>query len=82
MAKFKVLSPVEHNHTHFWPEAQVGAPTQPGQAPSFADGTAAPVDSSGVIELSDAEARPLLNSRAIEPLREKQKPESRIQKEK
>jgi hypothetical protein len=67
MPKFKVLTPIEHNETHYWPEPAVGAPAPPKEAPSFGHGRSIPVNPSGVIELSEAEAKPLLTGNAIAP---------------
>ena len=67
MAKFKVLTPVEHNETHYWPEQDKA----PKESPSFGHGQAIPVDASGVIELSDEHAKPLLVGGAIVPLKVK-----------
>jgi len=72
MAKFKVLSPIEHNETHYWPGPQIGpdgAPLPvPKESPSFGHGRAIPVDASGVIELDEATARPLVAGKALAPL--------------
>jgi len=67
MAKFKVLTPVEHNETHYWPETDQA----PKESPSFGNGQAIPVDASGVIELSDEQAKPLLVGGAIAPVKAK-----------
>jgi len=67
MPKFKVLTPVEHNETHYWPEPPLGAPPAPKQAPSFGHGKPVPVDASGTIELSETDAKPLLVGGAIAP---------------
>ena len=75
MAKFKVLTPIEHNQQHFWPEAPVGAPDPPKMAPSFSNGQPVPVNASGTIELSEADAKPLLTGGAIAPLKPAAKPE-------
>jgi len=80
MAKFKVLSVIEHNENLYWPEPPVGAPAPPKNSPSFGHGRPAPVDASGVIELGEADAKPLLLGKAIEPMKEKQKSEVRKQK--
>ena len=65
MAKFKVLTPVEHNQTHYWPETDKA----PKEAPSFGNGQAIPVDASGAIELSEELARPLVVGGAIAPVK-------------
>ena len=75
MPKFKVLSPIEHNQVHYWPEPAVDAPVEPKTAPSFGHGQPIPVNASGTIELSDEDAKPLLTGGAITPLRAK-KPET------
>jgi len=61
MAKYKVLAPIEHNQTHYWPETDKA----PKEAPSFGNGQPIPVDASGTIELSEADARQLLVGSAI-----------------
>ena len=63
MAKYKVLTPVEHNEVLFWPEAAHGASSK--ESPSFGNGQAIPVDASGTIELSEEQAKPLLVGGAI-----------------
>jgi hypothetical protein len=71
MPKFKVLSPIEHNETHYWPGPQIGpdgAPLPvPKESPSFGHGRAIPVDASGVVELDEATARPLVAGKALAP---------------
>jgi hypothetical protein len=67
MAKFKVLTPIEHNETHYWPEADKA----PKEAPSFGHGKPVPVNASGVIELTEAEAAPLLVGGAVAPIKAK-----------
>jgi hypothetical protein len=73
MPKFKVLSVIEHNETLYWPEPPVGAPAPPKMSPSFGHGKPAPVDASGVIELSEDDAKPLHVGKAIEPMKEARK---------
>jgi hypothetical protein len=82
MAKYKVLSVIEHNETLYWPEPPVGAPEPPKTSPSFGHGRTAPVVASGVIELSEDDANPLLVGKAIEPMKEvKKEAKSRKQEE-
>jgi hypothetical protein len=73
MAKYKVLSVIEYNETLYWPEPPVGAPEPPKTSPSFGHGRPAPVVASGVIELSEDDAKPLLVGKAIEPMKEVKK---------
>jgi len=73
MAKFKVLTPVEHNETHYWPETEKAPPT----APSFGSGKAIPVDASGVVELSEAEAAHMVRGGALQPVKQKEKSEKK-----
>jgi hypothetical protein len=63
MAKYKVLTPVERNQTLYWPEAEKG----PKTSPSFGNGQPISVDTTGTIELSDADAKQLLVGGAIAP---------------
>jgi len=65
MPKFKVLTPIEHNMKQFWPETDKA----PKEAPSFGSGAAIPVDGSGVVELSEAEAAHLVRGGALSPLK-------------
>jgi hypothetical protein len=81
MAKFKVQTPVEHNQKLYWPVVD-GFPPAPGsKSPSFGNGQAIDVDDSGAIELTEAEAAPLLNGRAIAPARKKAE-EPKVEKSK
>jgi len=64
MAKYKVLTPVEHNQTHYWPEP-ADPKAVPKESPSFGNGQAIPVVASGVIELSEEQAKPLLVGGAV-----------------
>jgi hypothetical protein len=70
MPKFKVLSVIEHNETLYWPEPPVGAPEPPKNSPSFGHGRPIPVNATGVIELSEDDAKPMLTGRVIEPMKE------------
>jgi len=56
MPTFKVLRPIEHNHTLYVP-SDFGAPEK---LPSGAHGGLVPVNASGVIELSECEAAELI----------------------
>jgi hypothetical protein len=66
MALYKVLSKIEHNLVQFWPE-QDSVP--PATATSFGHGQSVRVDASGQIELTEAEAAPLINSGALAPVK-------------
>ncbi len=75
MAKFQVLTPVEHNLTLYVPKGTVAAHYTPvldadGKstgytAPSSSNGSQVPVDSSGFIELTPLQAQPLRAAGAI-----------------
>jgi hypothetical protein len=67
MALYKVLSKIEHNLVQFWPE-QDSVP--PATAPSFGHGQSVPVDASGQVELTEAEAAPLLKSGALAAIKQ------------
>jgi len=68
--KYKVVSVIEHNEKQYWPEPPVGAPPAPKEAPGFGSGRPVPVDASGSLELSEAEAAHLLRGGALEPMRQ------------
>ncbi len=85
MAKFQVLTPVEHNLTLYVPKGTVAAHYTPvldadGKstgytAPSGGNGSQVPVNSSGFIELTPLQAQPLRAAGAIgealeEPVKE------------
>ena len=67
MPKYKVLNVIEHNDKQYWPETDKASKT----APSFCHDGHVDVDASGVVELSDAEAKQLLVGRAVELVKEK-----------
>jgi hypothetical protein len=58
MAKYKVLSNIEHNGTLYMPEPPEGV-TAPEKVKSASHGQDVPVNAGGVIELTEAEAKAL-----------------------
>ena len=64
MAKFRVLSPVEHDQTLYVPKDDV---TAGGKVKSAGNGQEILVDSSGVIELDETQAKALGNGQ-VEPV--------------
>jgi hypothetical protein len=64
MAKFRVLAPVEHDQTLYMPKDDV---TAGGKVKSAGNGQEILVDSSGVIELDEAQAKALGNGQ-VEPI--------------
>lgn len=61
MAKFRVLAPVEHDQTLYMPkDVTVG-----GKVKSAGNGQEILVDSSGVIELDEAQAKALGNGQVV-----------------
>jgi hypothetical protein len=63
MAKYKVVRPIEHNHTLYLP----GGEATTGKAKSSSHGDAIAVDNSGIIELTAQEAAQFTGGQ-IEPL--------------
>jgi hypothetical protein len=65
MPKYKVLRPIEHNLKLYLPE---GTENPPEKKPSSGHGLDIPVDASGVIDLTEADAAPMTHGQ-IEPVK-------------
>ncbi len=59
MPKYKVLRPIEHNGKVYLPQSAESGVRGPETAIGGGHGKPVPVDSTGVIELTEAEAVPL-----------------------
>jgi hypothetical protein len=74
--RYQVLSELEHDHKVYLPESKAEPHTnltRPGKhATDRVSPASIPVDRSGSVELSDADAGPLLASHTIAPLKQRE----------